>query len=125
MSKALDDLVPALRVKAFELIARCAEAGIPVMVIDTRRTEAEHQLNLARGVSWTKRSKHLDGRAIDICPYALFDAKGPDKLAWGNGSIWQQIGEIGKALGLKWGGDWAQRDYSHFELPDEPIGKQA
>jgi hypothetical protein len=86
------------------------------MVIDTLRTEAEHQLNLANGVSWVKRSKHLDGLAIDICPYASYQLDGPDKLQWNtNDAVWQKVGKIGENLGLTWGGRWKVKDMGHFE----------
>lgn len=116
MSRRLDDLSDRFRPKAIELLARLTEAGIAVMVIDTLRTPEEHAANLAKGVSWTKRSKHLDGDAIDVCPYAIYDATGPDKLAWdASHPLWPKIGAIGEALGLTWGGRWKQRDMGHFE----------
>lgn len=100
-----------------ELIARCVDENIPVMIIDTLRTPEEHAANLAKGVSWTKRSKHLDGLAIDICPWDEFRLNGPDKLAWdADNTLWLKIGHIGEALGLRWGGRWQQRDPGHFEM---------
>jgi len=116
VSRRLDDLSPRFRPLAFELLARLTEAGIPVLVVDTLRTPEEHAANLAKGVSWTARSKHLDGDAIDICPYAIFDVSGPDKLLWDAGHpVWVKIGTIGEALGLRWGGRWKQKDMGHFE----------
>ncbi len=116
MSKALNDLSPRFRPLAIELLARCLEAGIAVCIVDTLRTPEEHAANLAKGVSWTTRSKHLDGDAIDICPYAVWDAHGPDKLLWDAGDpIWQKLGAIGEALGLRWGGRWKVKDMGHFE----------
>lgn len=115
MSRALNDLSPRFKPLAIELLARCVEAGIPVLVVDTLRTPAEHQANLAKGVSWTTRSKHLDGDAIDICPYDVFQANGPDKLHWQDGPVWHRLGAIGEGLGLRWGGRWKQRDLGHFE----------
>ncbi len=116
MSRALDDLDARFLPVAMELIARCAEAGIPVMIVDTLRTEAEHQENLRRGVSWTKHSAHLDGLAIDICPFEQFNLHGSDKLCWqGNDPAWAKLAEIGRGLGLRCGADWTQRDRSHFE----------
>jgi len=92
------------------------EAGIPVVVVDTLRTEAEHQANLARGVSWTKHSKHLDGDAIDICPFSQFDAHGGNKLLWdARHPFWPRLGALGEALGLRWGGRWSTPDLGHFE----------
>jgi hypothetical protein len=68
-------------------------------------------------VSWTTRSAHLDGRAIDICPYMQWQLNGPDKLQWdGSDPVWAAIGRIGEELGLRWGGRWKQKDWGHFEL---------
>ncbi len=120
MSRRLDDLSPRFLPLAMTLLARCVEAGLQVMIIDTLRTPAEHADNLARGVSWTTHSKHLDGDAIDICPYAQYDAHGADKLLWDAGDpIWQKIGVIGEALGLRWGGRWTIPDLGHFEYVDQ------
>lgn len=116
MSRALNDLDPRFQPLAMELLARCVEAQIMVFIVDTLRTKAEHQANLARGVSWTKHSKHLDGLAIDICPYGQYSLNGIDKLQWdGSDPVWQRIGVIGEALGLGWGGRWKQKDLGHFE----------
>lgn len=116
MSRKLDDLSDRFKPLAIELLARLTEAGIAVMVIDTLRTPEEHAANLANGVSWTPRSKHLTGDAIDICPYAIYDVNGPDKLEWNAGHpIWPKVGAIGESLGLRWGGRWKQKDMGHFE----------
>jgi len=123
MSRALNDLSARFRPLAVELLARCVEAGIPVVIVDTLRTPAEHAVNLAKGVSWTTHSKHLDGDAIDVVPYSVYDAHGADKLLWEAGDpIWQKIGAIGEALGLRWGGRWKQADMGHFEYVTPKIG---
>jgi hypothetical protein len=109
-----------------ELLARCVEAGIAVMIVDTRRTPAEHAANLAAGVSWTPHSKHLDGDAIDICPFYQYSLHGPDKLQWDGGDpAWTTIGQIGELLGLRWGGRWKQKDLGHFELYEPPSARKA
>ena len=122
MSRALNDLDYRLRNVAFEFLGRCSEAGIPVMIIDTLRTQQEQEANLAKGVSWTPNSLHLpqkpDGKAlaIDVCPYGVYQLHGPDKLAWdANEPAWQVLGKIGETLGLGWGGRWKQKDMGHFE----------
>lgn len=120
MSRRLIDLKPSFQPKACLLIARIIEAQIPIMIVDTLRTEAEHQANLRAGVSWTKRSKHLTGRAIDLALYQTWQLHGPDKLMWDpNDPAWLTIGEIGESLGLTWGGRWKQRDLGHFEEKDD------
>jgi peptidoglycan LD-endopeptidase CwlK len=117
MSRKLDDLSPRFRPIAFELLARCLEAGVPVLIVDTLRTPAEHAENIRRRVSWTQHSKHLTGDAIDVAPYETYELYGPDKLRWdANDPAWQVIGRIGEALGLRWGGRWTQKDMGHFEL---------
>ncbi len=120
VSRRLDDLSDAFRPLAFELIARAAEAGIPLLIIDTLRTPQEQAENIAKGVSWTKHSKHLIGRAIDVCPYSHFDLHGPDKLQWDAGDpIWDKLGGIGESIGLTWGGRWKKTpDLGHFELKE-------
>jgi hypothetical protein len=116
MNRTLNALSPRFKPLAIELLARCVEAGISVMIIQTLRTPAEHQANLAAGVSWTPHSKHLDGDAIDICPYDTYLLHGPDKLQWkADDPVWHRIGAIGEGLGLRWGGRWKQRDMGHFE----------
>ena len=125
MSRALDDLSARFKPLALELLARTVEAGIPVVIVDTLRTPAEHAVNLAKGVSWTPHSKHLDGDAIDICPYATWDAHGPDKLNWDiSDPVWATLAGIGRRLGLRCGYDWTEKrkDGGHFEYPTPPSG---
>lgn len=125
MSRALNDLAPVFKPLAMELLARAIEAGVPVLIVETKRTEAQHALNLANGVSWTNHSKHLDGLAIDIVPYSLYTiAPGGDKLEWNSAApAWQTLGAIGKRLGLRWGGDWTQKDMGHFEYVGPAAGE--
>lgn len=122
MSRALDDLDPRFRPIVDRLLARFTEAKIPVLIVETLRTQAQHDLNVATGHSWITRSKHQDGLAIDVVPYSLYTlVPGGDKLQWDNADpVWQQLGVIGKALGLRWGGDWTQKDMGHFEYV-EPV----
>jgi len=119
LSRALDDLDARFRPLAIALIARCCEAGVPVMIIETRRTAEEQRRKIAQGVSWVEHSKHEDGLAIDICPYQTYQIWGAAKLDWNAGDpVWQTVGRIGEALGLRWGGRWKQRDMGHFEMAD-------
>lgn len=116
MNRSLNALSPRFKPLAIELLARLVEAGIPVMIIQTLRTPEEHAANLAKGVSWTQHSKHLDGDAIDICPYEIFNIAGANKLAWDASlPVWAKVGPIGEAIGLRWGGRWQQKDMGHFE----------
>lgn len=132
MSRALDDLSAPFRPKVFELLARLVERGIPVLIVDTLRTEAEHEANLAKRVSWTPRSKHLPRKlrgwpvtdpdaeksdAIDLCPFEQFASHGPDKLGWEpTHPGWNVIRDEAEKLGLTSGARWRQKDLGHVEL---------
>lgn len=117
MSRALDDLDPRFKPIIFELLARLTESSLLVLIVETRRTAAQQAINVATGHSWVTHSKHEDGLAIDLVPYALYTiAPGGDKLLWdATHPSWQTIGRIGKSLGLRWGGDWTQKDMGHLE----------
>lgn len=117
MSRALDDLSARFRPLAVELLARCCEERIPVLIVDTLRTPAEQAQNIANGVSWTKNSKHLTGDAIDIVPFDIYQLDGEDKVQWDSSHpVWLKIGRIGERLGLRWGGRWQVKDMGHFEF---------
>ncbi len=112
MDTSLDSLDPKMKPLALALISKCEASGIPIRVINTRRTATEQAINVKNGVSWVKHSKHQDGMAIDICPVELLATKN-----WSpQSALWQTLGKIGKELGLIWGGDWKKRDMGHFEL---------
>jgi hypothetical protein len=59
-------------------------------------------------ITWTLKSKHIDGLAVDIVP--LKDGK-PD---WNNQDM--RIVEAMKRQGFIWGGDWQTPDKPHFEM---------
>ena len=116
MNTSLDSLDPVFKPLAFALLARLTEARIPVVIVNTRRTDAEQETAIAQGVSWVKRSKHQDGLAIDIAPYETYSIHGGNKLEWSaDDPIWLRIGQIGESVNLRWGGRWKQADMGHFE----------
>lgn len=100
-----------------QTVAECAIRHTPVdfVVIDGGRTAEEHRINVANGKSWTTRSRHQDGKAIDVA-------------AWVNGKItydsapYYQIAQSFYACSkdskvpIVWGGEWKAKDLMHFEL---------
>ena len=65
--------------------------------------------------TWTLKSRHLDGKAVDLAP-----SKDGKTIWWdAPDTVWQRMGDIGKQFGLAWGGDWPQKDRPHFEELDE------
>ena len=96
--------------KAFRLVAIGRIYGLPVVITSSRRDLTTQQIFLNLGASKTLDSRHLTGDAIDI------DMLGhpPDTVPL---EIWRWMGELGEALGLRWGGRWANlRDFRHFEM---------
>lgn len=119
MSTKLDDLSLRMRPLVDRFLAKLMEARIPVMIVTTARTAAEQEDAVRRGVSWTLKSKHLTGDAIDVAPYAIYDLHGPDKAMWDETDpIWIRIGNIGQSCGLKWGviKGGERIDLGHFEF---------
>lgn len=105
---------------------------VPFMVIEGLRTPARQAEIYAQGrtkpgpkVTWTMKSKHLEGKAVDIAPYE-------------NGKIdWNDIGKFDaiyrammkaaaeRGVVLRYGGDWdrdgklrekGESDSPHFEI---------
>lgn len=95
-------------------------------VLEGKRSEAQHQLNLAAGTSKTKHSKHVTGAglslAVDVAPYPVKWNDLPRFYAFGGFVVGTAI-QMG--IPLRWGGDWdSDRDFTdqvfndlvHFEL---------
>lgn len=109
-----------LRPRAVALIQAALEAGVRVVVTEGRRTPEKQAKLYAQGrttpgriVTWTLKSKHLDGLAFDV---GVLDDDGV--LTWpDDDDLWERIGKLGEARGLRWGGRWTRsKDRPHFEL---------
>ena len=80
------------------------------------RTVQRQRELVAQGKSKTMKSKHLEGKAVDL--WAIVDGK----VSWD----WKYYEEIAKAMkqaakqlkvNLVWGGDWVSfRDGVHFQI---------
>jgi peptidoglycan LD-endopeptidase CwlK len=116
-SRSLDDLHPIVAEKARQLIKLCKAEGIELRITSTLRTFAEQADLYAQGrtkpgqiVTRAKpgQSWHCFGLAFDVAPFHN------GKPIW-NSRHWDQIGKLGKKLGLTWGGMWLRPDKPHFE----------
>lgn len=118
--KNLATVQPQLARLGRELLRRLAAEGLTFKVTSGNRTQAEQDALYAQGrskpgpkVTWTRRSRHIGGRAIDL---TLFHGKNP---VW-ESKHYDRAGEIGKQLGLVWGGDFKRTpDKPHFELSND------
>lgn len=115
----LGSLLPEVRALAESHLALCAAHGIRLLVVQAGRTLEEQAAIYAQGrtapgnivtnarfgYSW-----HNFGRAYDVAV-----VKG-GQAAW-SGPEYLEAGELGKSLGLIWGGDFKgiKGDLGHFE----------
>lgn len=62
-------------------------------------------------ITWTLKSKHLDGLAMDLVP---LNDKGQ---AWWSAPmhVWMRMGKLAEDLGWEWGGRWKEADLPHFQ----------
>ena len=123
---------PRLQRIANAWIKACATEGITVTINETLRTAAEQDALYAQGrtkpgsiVTNAKgssyRSQHQWGIAFDF--YLRMDIDGDGKIsddAYNDSQgHFKRAAEIGKKLGLAWGGDWTSIvDKPHLYLPD-------
>jgi len=115
--KNLATVQPQLQRLGRELLRRLAAEGLAFKVTSGNRTQAEQDALYAQGrttkgpvVTWTRKSRHIGGRAIDL---TLFSGKNP---VW-ESRHYDRAGEVGEELGLVWGGRWKKSpDKPHFEL---------
>ena len=85
-------------------------------IIQGCRTQAEEDTLVAKGLSQTKNSKHLTGRAVDFFVYV--NGKGTwDTKYYAEVDV--VIKKTAKELNIPiiWGGDWKTlKDFDHIEL---------
>jgi peptidoglycan L-alanyl-D-glutamate endopeptidase CwlK len=124
-SRKIEDLDPSMQLRAVRFAAAMASEGVPFIFTCTRRTLAEQTELYARGrtkpgrkVTWTMKSKHIDGLAFDICICKAGIPQWDVKVDVDEDGIpdYLEAGQIGEACGLVWGGRWRTPDYPHFEL---------
>ena len=97
-------------------LEKCKEAGLDIFITETYRSQKRQNELWEQGrtkpgqiVTWTLNSRHTSRRAWDIAVNGnnLYDM-----------SVIRKAGEIGKQLGITWGGMWSPPDYSHFEVTE-------
>lgn len=103
------ELVPEMQDAAVAHINALRAAGLPAVILQSKRSQAQQRAYVKAGKSLTLRSKHLIGRAYDIGWLGVQTRDVP--MEW-----WDYGGEVGEALGLKWGGRFKRLvDKPHFE----------
>ncbi len=111
------------------IVNRAAEITVqPFIITEGLRTLERQKKLLEAGASWTLRSRHLTGHAVDVAAFIDMDGSGDytkqDNIRWD----WPLYTTISIAmkdaarelnLPIEWGGDWKPRnkDGPHFQLP--------
>ena len=126
MSRDIQDLAPCMQGVAIGFKAACLKVGIPIVIVQTYRTKEEQDALYAQGrrtpgkiVTHAKGgdSPHNVHLALD-CAFLLPESGG---VSWEPPypHTWEEVGKIGEAQGLVWGGRFkAFPDLGHFEWPD-------
>jgi hypothetical protein len=111
-SRNIDDLRPDVAANCKIMLARCAAAGLPVLVTGTVRDKEYQEHCYSIGTAKTKTpSFHAQGvgLAFDICK----NVKGQE---YSDATFFARCAVIGKQMGFEWGGDWASfPDKPHFQ----------
>ena len=103
-----------------------------VMVVEGKRTKERQEELYAQGrtkpgkmVTWTLKSKHIEGKAVDLAPYVH------GKIAWNDIVLFVTMGRamrkasVELGVPIRWGMDWdnddvlqekGETDGPHFEL---------
>ena len=91
-------------------------------VIEGVRSLETQKGYVAKGASKTLKSKHIDGKAVDIAPYPV-DYDDVERFVYLGGFILGVASQLG--VEIRWGLDWDRdtytkdtgfRDAGHFEL---------
>ncbi len=118
-SRRLEDMHSLIADKAQQLIEAAQAEGIEILVTNTLRSFEEQAELFAIGrtkprekVTNAKSGEpwHNFGLAFDVVPLVN------GKAVW-DSPFWNRIGELGKQVGLVWGGDFQSfKDKPHFEF---------
>jgi len=105
-------------------------APFDLLVIEGVRTKERQEKLVARGSSWTMRSRHLVSKksgfahAVDIAPHFDTDSDGDMEPSWAWPDYYTLEPIIKQAaadldIPIEWGGDWTRvpKDGPHWQLP--------
>lgn len=117
-------LHPKLQKLITKHIKACEAQGLKIGIGECLRTTAEQDALYAQGRTkpgnkvtnapgYSYSSMHQWG-----CAYDIYRNDGKNAFDNSDG-FFDKVGQIGKKLGLEWGGDWKSPvDKPHFQLPD-------
>lgn len=119
VTQTLDVLAPKFRDAVSKAIAECEAKGLDAMVYETYRSQELQSAYYARGrteipphgtvtnAASNLYSWHGYGLAVDV----ISKSAGWDKPE----SWFEEVAEIFRAAGCRWGGEWKMKDLPHFQ----------
>ncbi len=121
--RSIKDLHPILQNKITELKSLCEKQGLKIGIGECLRTAKEQDALYAKGRTKpgsivtcakgsTYSSMHQWGVAFD---FYRNDGQGAYNDSDG---FFKKVGEVGRKVGLMWGGGWETPDKPHFQLPN-------
>jgi hypothetical protein len=123
VNRSVDALTYAARCAWLELNARCTEARVWIVLLETLRTPERLEWLIEHGKSWSHLSYHLpseeDGKAaaFDAAPIVSLSSSILRVINWDpDHRHWGIYVDIGVKLGLESGANWSQKDWSHMQL---------
>ena len=127
-SRAISALHPKLQILCLKHIALCKAIDVDLLVYCTYRSGFEQDQLFAMG-------RTMPGNKVTNCkggqsPHNHMENGKPASLAydcvpttngkaqWDNTILYEKVAEIGKKIGLTWGGNFRSiHDTPHFEIP--------
>jgi peptidoglycan L-alanyl-D-glutamate endopeptidase CwlK len=98
-----------------------------ITILEGMRTEDRQRELVTKGASQTMKSKHIEGKAVDIAPYPVPDWKNKDQFVFMAGRVMQEADN--QKIPVRWGGNWDRDnevvtdqkfdDLVHFEITDK------
>lgn len=132
-NRDLSLLAPRFRAAVEAAIADCVAQGYPVRILEGLRSQERQAWLYAQGrtrpgskvtnAPTNLTSWHGYGLAIDILHATLAYeplGKGKDPSPW-----FRHVGQIFKAHGCSWGGDWSHPDMPHMQWGNMPASPAA
>lgn len=111
-------LYPPFQKIGWEFLRQCKQKNLSIAIFETYRSPSRQDKAKADGKSRAEAwlSWHQYGLAFDAVFYNQIARN------WYWDGPWEDVAEIGKGLGLIWGGDFKNlADKSHFEYDTKPL----
>ena len=121
MTRSIAELLPTVQKAILAAKQRCDEAGLPLLITCTYRTEAEQAELYAQGrtkpgpkVTNARPGQSFHQYRVAVDLYPMIGMK-PDFS--GTHPNWHKIAEIMKSEGFEWGYEWKTfKEMPHFQM---------